>query len=374
MTVVHSMDTRPKPASPSIQTPATKRSMNRNTILHLTPSADDSSDWENDLRMQSFYEQSFSEMATNVRMSNATIVNHSPMMNSQNIDPNVHTPRAPVTGRRLNTSINNNTMSNTRERRRPKVDHDTSEVIKPNKTAPTRSTINRSFDAHELPKLIHPKPFYSDRDDLLAHNARKEVGHNVLELTSNSICDLEAYNGLTDVCNLAKRQKIVADQLSMESRYGKLPAQIERNPRKALALLRPVTIKPSGRVPMAPAINSWMSSRTRARNPSPTIENVIVIDDSPVKLRREMPTCVLPESRDDLALQTRMLRKSEQDAALNGILENRNLTVSVHTKSGEKRVVIKKPAEPVNDSDDDVICLDDPLSPAVGSVKHNGLY
>lgn len=357
MTVVHSMDSLSKPTSPaSVQTPSMKRSLNRNAIMQFTPPADDNSDWENDVRIQSFYEQTFCEVTMDERTENATTANHSPTTNSQNIDPNVHTPRALADGRRPVAIVNGNSRTVAKGRRRIAADQQAADTVKPNNAAPTRHDINCMFDAHVLPKEIHVRPFYSDRDDMLAHAARKEVGHNVLELTSNAIVDLEEYGGLTDVCNLAQTQQMLAGQVSKDA------GRLLRNPRKALAPMRPVTIKPSGRVPMAPAINNWMSH-------------------SPIKVRRETAAAaaaatarVPPDTEDDTAtLQTRAQRKCEQDAALHGILVNKSLTVSVRTKCGKKKTILK-PAESEQNSDDDVICLDDPLSPSVGSVKQNGLY
>lgn len=235
------------------------------------------------------------------------------------------------------------------------------DMIQPEKRAPTGTVINDSFGRNEFPKEVHPKPFYSNRKDVLANNGRKEVGHNVLQLTSNSIADLDAYSGLTAHENMAAWQTNLATRKSLRSKNHKNNAELKGNPRKALTTNHRVTIAPSLRPPLTPNVQNWVSTRNSVRTRHKSPDDVIVIDESPAKVRRERPTCVRRESEDETALQTSILKKSMNNPVLSNILANKSITVSVRTKSGSKNVVISKPDNFVcnDDSDDDVICIDD---------------
>lgn len=347
-------------------------------IIHRTPPFDDGSDWENDVRIQSFYEQT---LCGTPRINGTNSVNSSPRLNdSQNIDPNTgYTPRTRNTTAQLMTSTAiRNSIAQKRTR-----GNGTNGVGRPNNCAPQRTKINGSLAAHEYPKEIHPKPYYSNRDDALAHTARKEVGHNVLQITGNSILDLKSSAGLTHSRNMAGWQKAAVIHYPMRSRSNtnRNTSAIERNQRKAMSENKLLTIMPNGFAPTGPKVEQWMSQRETARTRRiSTSQNIILIEESPIKLRRETPTCVLPENDDETALQSSVLRKSMDNPALSGILANKSLTVSVRTKCGNKNVVVSKPHEYANNdgSDDDVICLDDdyqaaqikdPLSTVVGFAR-----
>lgn len=279
--------------------------------------------------------------------------------NSQNVDPNVngHTQQNNNPGRQIQTR--NATMKRKRDREMNGVDEPDS--IQPQKRAPSGAAINDSFARHQFPKEIHPKPFYSNRNDALAHNGRKEVGHNVLQLMSNSIADLGAYNGFTAHKNMATWQENLATRKLLRSNNHRNNAEIKANPRKAVTTNHRVTIAPIARPPLTPNVHHWVSDRDSARTLAKPPEHVIVIDESPVKVRRERPTCVRMEVEDETALQTSILKKSMSNPVLSNILANKSITVSVRTKSGSKNVVISKPDNFVcnDDSDDDVICIDD---------------
>lgn len=394
MTVVHTPANQWKRARPISSPPSMKlarpkhSSDNEEAIIHRTPPKSDGSDWENDVHIQSFYEQSFCGMQNGTHTNGTNSVNSSPRINdSQNIDPNTghtsrtsRTPRTPRTPR-IGTQLLASTAIRNSIARKRKRENGVNGISAPDDCAPRRTHINGSLDAHEFPKEIHPKPYYSNRDDALAPNSKKEVGHNVLQLTGNSILDLNPSAGLTDSRNMAGWQKAAATNYIMRSRSNTNRNAIATgNQRKAMSTNKSLTVRPNGLAPTAPNVEQWLTQResARERHQSPT-RNVIIIEESPVKLRREAPTCVLPENDDESALQSSVLRKSMDNPVLSGILANKNLTVSVRTKCGGRNVVVSKPEEYVIDvdSDDDVICVDDyqssqlqdPLSSAVGYAR-----
>lgn len=63
-------------------------------------------------------------------------------------------------------------------------------IITPSLAPPDPSEVPQRMAEFNIPKFVHPSPFYSNPKDV---TGKKEVGHNILEVTGKRLCDLEDF-------------------------------------------------------------------------------------------------------------------------------------------------------------------------------------
>lgn len=366
-----------KPAPP---TPSMKKTQKCESIRNYKENAapkspqSDLSDWENDARIQSFYEQSSQFFTPNTQRKSPYAIDSPIISNSSTIiDQNANiTLSTPVMANILNNLMKCSTSSvevKPSLRKRKSLN-----VVRPETNAPNKKMVNGLLNANKIPKTVHPAPFYSNRNDITTDQSKKEVGNTVLQLKGNSINDMEEYTSMVNVISLSNWQNLAGEnaircssRLKHTNNHNNNKMQENgNNVRKQLARGKIIKIIAGGKPPANSYAKQWISYRStiRNKNNSSRHHNGTIEDESPVNIRREKATSVLHQSDDEENVQNNNgFRYKFHDDALNGILANKNITVSLCRKNGKEKILLPKPnvVEHINcdSSDDEVICLND---------------
>lgn len=338
----------------------------------LSPPSSDNSDWENGIEVQSFYEQSFALQNSGTKFSRSPdfiaspIPKSSPFRNiDENSDPNNISITTPMMARILKNVLDTSTAE--KPRKQPKRDNTV--TIKPVEKPSNHNETVRTMNAHNIPKVVHPIPFYSDPNDVIADGTRKEIGNTVLQLKGESINDCEEFRSQINVTGIHKWQHLVAAtstlrNLRRANNKSKTSDDDINSARKILTKNNKIIkIKPTLRAPKSKDSKKWLGHLLSVSAIDLDSKNHHQMEvDSPVKVRREKATTILQDSDDDCKIIDDNLRlngcKSDihNNDHVNRLLHNKNITLSVVSKSGKKEAVLSRSSD---DDSDDVICLDD---------------
>lgn len=374
-----------------IDTPAAKKM--------VSPTYSNDSDWEDDVHIQSFYEQSF--------------IKDSPTANTQQSPSDCRFSISDSPGCNQLSSAANDTLVNTTiatpilSKLEKNIKCCASEE-KPKKTIPNKVTtdrctlkfieniphpkdIEKALDLHELPKVIHPIPYYSDPNDIIIETNKKEVGHTVLQLAGNAVNDCEDFKSQMNLAGMQKWQKTIGmrSHRGLRARDNK-SLEDPNNIRQLLAKEEKIQIAPTEHPPDYLRARKWLKLRTKTNEKKRTsahcndeINGVIDTNENPAKI-----PC------NNITTNKRINKQADkshgnQDIKQNGIktdyvnelLLNKDITVRrIRTRQSQQICCKDTPVQLINDSDDDdVICLDDILptnhtnghsfSQLVGSTK-----
>lgn len=370
-------------------------------IMNGSPgSGDEDSDWENDIHVQSFYEQSFVQKTpescdspiSNGSMCNGQSVNGKNRNRKQETSQN--TPLStPVMSKLLENLKNSSSEVKTRRKRNADAC-----TIRPSEKAPDHRAVKKLLNSDEFPSVVHPVPYYSDPNDIIAENAKKEVGHTVLQLKGNAVNDCEEFKSQLDVLGMTKWQGLAAKvsvRSSQRIRDSKMLVN-ENSVRKCLARKRGVRITPKETPPSKKLVQDWLNIRSKTyqtRRSSARLKSIRGDgdhEDSPVKVRREKPISILNQSVDSIEIndedengediQSNCLKNNNiNDRLVKGLLANTQITVRI-TKRPTKQIPNSQPNnihlndiidistdDDCNDDNDDVVCLDKKIP----SKNHN---
>lgn len=356
-----------------------------------SPILSENSDGENDIHMQSFYEQSFVQHNATPTPANGILDEHTSddvifngEINSQGESLSNTTLSTPVISKFLENLKNSSSELKGEGSLRPRRQKapDTC-IIKPKTRAPHSNAAKMALDSHEFPKAMHPVPFYSDPNDVIANNSKKEVGHTVLQLTGNGVADCEEFKSQLNLVGIVKWQRLIGMQALRCSRRIQDSKMLsnEASVRKILAKDKPVLIKPMNRAPSRQEARNWigMRSRTNQRKQRKSEQCQTMLnganddEDSPEKMRREKATAALNECDDDDAKSAPYpMTNGVQNEMIRALRSNKELTVSLVPKRAGKAKILKSQSDDENkitrnnsnghgsdDDNDDVICLDD---------------
>lgn len=347
----------------------------------LSPPSSDNSDWENGIEVQSFYEQSFAQQNSATKFSRSPDVTVSPIPKcsphqniDENSDPNNTSISMPMMAKILKNILDTSTVE--KVRKLPKRIN--SVTIRPAEKPSNHNETVRTMNVHNISEAVHPIPFYSDPNDLIADNTRKEIGNTILQLKGESVNDCEEFRSQINVSGIHKWQHLVATSstsrnLRKVNNKSKTLDDDINTVRKILTKdNKIIKIKPTLRAPKFKDSKKWLVHLLSLPNEK---SNSFAIDldtknhhhhqmdvDSPVKVRREKATAVLQDSDDDCKIidDNRGLNgcnsEFHNNDHVNRLLHNKNITLSVVSKSGKKEAVLSRPSD---DDSDDVICLDD---------------
>lgn len=336
----------------------------------LSPASSDNSDWENRIEVQSFYEQSFAQQNSATKFSRSPDVIVSPIPKCsphQNIDENSDPNDISISMPMMAKLLKNVLGTSTAEKPRKVLKRINSVTIKPVKRPTNHNETVQTMNEHNIPEAIHPIPFYSDPNDLIAGNKRKEIGNTILQLKGESVNDCEEFQSQMNVTGIHKWQHLVATSFTSRNlrRVNNKTKILDGDMNAVRQTLtkdnKLIKIEPTSRAPTSKDSKKWLVNRiTLAKEKS----NLSATDvDSPVKVRREKATAVLQDSDDDCKIIDDNILglnggKSEfhNNDHVNRLLHNKNITLSVVSKSGKKEAVLSRPSD---DDSDDVICLDD---------------
>lgn len=357
----------------------------------LSPLSSDNSDWENGIEVQSFYEQSFAQQNSATKFSRSPNVIVSPIPKSsphqnidENSDPNNTSISMPMMAKILKNVLNTSTVE--KPRKLPK--HINSVTIKPVEKPSNHNETVRTMNAHNIHETVHPIPFYSDPNDVIADSTRKEIGNTILQLKGESVNDCEEFRSQMNLTGIHRWQHLVATsstsrKLRRINNKGKTFDDDINAVRKILTKdNKIIKIKPTLRVPKSKDSKKWLAHRlSLAKEKSNS--SAIDLDtknhhqmevDSPVKVRREKATTALQDSDDDCKIIDDYLGLNgcisdiHNNDHVNRLLHNKNITLSVVSKSGKKEAILSRPSD---DDSDDVICLDDgPVIISTNATQH----
>lgn len=341
-----------------------------------SPNLSEDSDCETDIHMQSFYEQSFIQNAPTPTPSGGFLTcdeSDDDIYNGNNSNSQAEslantTISTPVISKFLE-NLKNSSSELKVNRLRPQKQNEPNDrcTIKPSKRAPHPSDVNNVLNSHELPKVIHSVPFYSDPNDVIANNSKKEIGHTVLQLTSNSVADCDEFQSELNVVGIGKWQRLIgmrAIRCSQRILDGKV-LQNENTIRKEKSVL----ISPSYMPPTKDNVNKWLDMRAQLNIKKRTIEQQKQMmnghdhDDSPQKIRREKAIAALIEQNDDIEDVSPTINDSK-DELMRVLRSKKDITVSMVPKRGKAKI-LKSQSDNENkiqtdsDDDNDVVCLDD---------------
>lgn len=332
----------------------------------------DDSDWENDIHVQSFYEQSFVAnspaltQTDNFFNGDDTMVNGSES-NSQSESLANTTISTPIISKFLENLKNSSSELKPKRvsLRRKTVGACT---IKPRERAPHPAQAKKMLNSNELPKEIHPVPFYSDPNDVIANNSKKEIGHTVLRLTGIALTDCEEFKSQLNVMGMSTWQHMIGMK-AIRCSQRMIDSKVLQNTdtiRQFLSKETPVWISPSFIPPSKQNVRNWLDMRAQSNKKKRTSDRYPAMngdhDDSPVKIRREKAISALNDFEDI----TEVVSKPQGAASeLIRVLRSKTeLTVSMVPKRTNGKI-LKSQSDDENktqcDSDeaDEVICLDD---------------
>lgn len=329
---------------------------------------DEDSDWENDIQMQSFYEQSFVQNAT--LLSNKSIDGadsnspnsfNSSVQTVKNESPLNTTLSTPVLVKIIENLKNTSTdLKNELGKNEPDAC-----TIKPKQNAPRPSDVRLALNSHEIPKIVHPVPFYSDPNDVLVENSKKEIGHTVLQLAGNAVNDCDEFESLLNIQGMTKWQRSIGLR-SMTRHNNTKTIDHPNGIRQRLSRSNKiVNLEPSVKPPTKNHVEIWLKMRAQ------TIENrskhceIINLDDDDDDVKKNINNDIaaIDISKNSEENQQKLPSNTLNNDLYKALCSRKELTVSLVSK--QKKTEQLKPqsleAEKQTDSDDDVICLDEPI-------------
>lgn len=347
--------TRSKAASPKKdaakstekKTPPKTRGRKRNDAKATSPIPkefqwhSDNSDWEDDIQVQSIYEQSFAEsLNATVKDSPGDIPPTPPSQSNPHVWNGSNAKKTPKnTVSFLDQTIPTPVLSKFMENFKSAASLHANDTIDdqpmnsqeiriigqckitPLEIAPHHSEIVGALDAHKLPKMVHPIPHYSDPNDLLADNSKKEIGHTILQLHGNAINDCEEFQSELNVNGLARWQRYIAqpNSTSRATRNANSKALADAGKcRKLFAREQLTKITPNAIAPTHSETTEWLKEQKRATNGgSKKRPSTSIIEDdddegvrNPAKIQR--PNSVLNQINNN-----NCQRKNSNDATQN---------------------------------------------------------
>lgn len=344
------------------------------------PSAlSEDTDWEDDILVQSFYEQSFVQNSqtptarypllqnyTNTKLSSVT--NRSNGQESDiNWSPNEKdsktTPSTPLLAKLMENFKKSSSETKILKRRKPNGLC----TIKPIENSSCPNDIERALESHKIPKMIHKVPYYSDSNDIVANNSKKEIGLTVLQLTGDAVNNCDQFSSELNVMSMNQWQKVIALQSKRGSQriHDNKHVDDSNSVRKLLASNKAniISIKPAEQPPSNESVTKWLNIRAKTSQKKRTSERLqtnneyVNIDASPIKFVQEKMTTALNHSDkndDDDVVEVFTTPRDELLAKLHSRSDLSISIVSNHTKSQNTNGY---------DDENDVICLDD-ASPA----------
>lgn len=383
------------------KTPPKTRGRKRNDAQSKSPIPkefqwhSDNSDWEDDIQVQSalhesIYEQSFAEsLNATVKDSPGDIPPTPPskttpfVWNGSNakktpknmvsfLDQTIPTPVLSKFMENLKTAASNEANDDLPIPKSQEIRIIGQCTITPLEIAPQHSDIVEVLDKHELPKMVHPIPHYSDPNDLLADNSKKEVGHTILQLHGNAVNDCEEFQSELSVNGLAKWQRYIAQPNSTSRATRNANSKALENAgkcRKLFAREQLTKITPNAVAPTHSETIDWLKERTRTntsnnntKKRSSTSINDYESVKNPAKVQRSNSVLNQNGSQEKDDLVSKLLAKNE-------------LTITRITRSTKKDVLSQSTeanqVQKINNNnnykyqndtdDDDVIILSDNL-------------
>lgn len=384
------------------KTPPKTRGRKRNDAQSKSPIPkefqwhSDNSDWEDDIQVQSalhesIYEQSFAEsLNATVKDSPGDIPPTPPskttpfVWNGSNakktpknmvsfLDQTIPTPVLSKFMENLKTAASNEANDDPPIPKSQEIRIIGQCTITPLEIAPQHSDIVEVLDKHELPKMVHPIPHYSDPNDLLADNSKKEVGHTILQLHGNAVNDCEEFQSELSVNGLAKWQRYIAQPNSTSRATRNANNKALENAgkcRKLFAREQLTKITPNAVAPTHSETIDWLKEHTRTntsnnntKKRSSTSINDYESVKNPAKVQRSNSVLNQNGSQEKDDLVSKLLAKNE-------------LTITRITRSTKKDVLSQSTeanqVQKINNNnnnykyqndtdDDDVIILSDNL-------------
>lgn len=381
--------------------PSSKKSKTRNTSetpaseTVLSPSYSNESDWENDVHIQSFYEQSF--------------IKDSPIAYTQKSPPDSisNSPECHQSTNTTNDTLENTTIATpilfklekgikycaSEEKPKKSIANNVTTdrcTLKFIENIPDPKDIENALDFYQLPKVIHPIPYYSDPADIITENSKKEVGHTVLQLAGNAVNDCEDFKSQLNVAGMQKWQKVIGMQSIRGLRTRDIKSlEDPNNIRQLLAKEHKIQIAPNEHPPDYFRAKSWLKLRTkttekkRSSAHNDEVNGVIDTNENPAKIQcKPNITNGINKPTDKSHRNEDIKRNGTKTDYVNELLSKKHLTVRRITTRQTQSILNKQQTQAqvidVSD-DDDVICLDDTLptnhtnvhsfSQLVGSTK-----
>lgn len=401
------------------KTPPKTRGRKRNDTQAISPipsmwqSNSDNSDWEDDIHVQSIYEQSFAEnLNMNAKNSPAcdaispTPPNHfdwngseTPKNTNAFLDTTIPTPVLSKFLENLKSAASNEANGQSMKSQRIRTIGQCK--ITPLENTPHRSDIVEALNTHKIPKMTHPIPHYSDPNDILDDHSKKEIGHTILQLHANGINDCEDFqselNGLNgEFIGLAKLQRLMTSTNNMPRTRNNNSKTIESagKCRKFFAREQTTKISPSEIPPTHSQAIEWMKERTVNNTKKRTSASYGDKDvENPAKVQRQNSVSDMKKlNQNHHHNNNNYQQKNSNDVKQNGsqerdivseLLAKSELTVTRITRSNStKRNTIPQSTDAnhvqmindnnnskyqdekdgdADDDDDDVICLSDNL-------------
>lgn len=345
----------------------------------LSPSFSNDSDWENDIQVQSFYEQSCrkrSILATQNRADELSPISLSPEYNETsgeiNGAPNMNTTlNTPMMTKFLESIKMPTSEEKPRTMQRASPDRCTIQF----KNIPSRTNIKQVLNSHQLPKVVHPIPFYSDPNDILAEGSKKEIGHTILQLNGNAVNDCDEFESQLNINGMVKWQSLIAHQSQRGLRArDKKSHENGINVRGALAKQILVRTKPASLPPNREQAKKWLKMRAKTNDIKRTAAQLNNHDrnECPAKIRRENGISNKNTSKPiDSIHETQTVKQNGfKEDAMNKLLSKPELTIRRITRQGTKQITqlfsndenhVQYPDENNDDSNDDVIFMSETL-------------
>lgn len=322
-----------KPAKPKTcntranRSPALSTRARKQRKLDTQPESENS-DWENDVHVQSFYEQSCLNGDAGTPNGYS-----SPVSTDFNPDVSLSTP---AMNKMLNTLLSSDLMEN----------HENMCKIQLVANGPSHK------DVDPIAQKVHPVPFYSDPNDV---SSKKEVGHNVLQLKGNGLNDCERFESDLGIDSMQDWLRRCAAQ---PTQYDKDSNEINdsKTVQSKLANASTMNITPGSQAPSCHDMEQWITVRTRQAK------------------KANLPRMYSPESTNHVkataAVCPANVNTKDQADVLATILANKEITFSRCTSNGKKQVMSPNDNLIIDICDeDDVVVLDAPPSQHNSQMK-----
>lgn len=361
----------------------------------------DNSDWEDDIHVQSLYEQSFAEQS--MVFTNNSPAHHSPLSPQPNHSKcnGAATTEPPSAGSFLNTTISTPVLTRLMENLKSVASSQIDEKSKvadrgqckitPLENTPNQLDIMQALDTHKIPKVIHSIPYYSDPIDILAESSKKEIGHTVLQLHGNAVNDCAEFQSELNVNGLAKWQRKITLPMDMPRTRNSNNKMLDCTGkcRTFLAKERTTKIAPNAQPPKHSQAHQWLTERTIVNGKKRSSTEMGDIDNDmehSAKVQRQNSVC---DKKNQINMNNNHQCRNTNDVKENGsqgrdvvsqLLSKKELTVTRITRSNMKKSAISQTndqkhrmqmnnnnnskyehATNDDDNDDDVICLSDML-------------
>lgn len=258
----------PKTPSTPGSTPRSNKSNGRKrkkTKVFVSDEEDDAFYDDNDIQIQSFYEEAFSFGASA----------QTQMENFQQLTPISPEPQF------FEDYINMSTPGIT-EMLRPIIDHnenaqvgessaypeDRNSLIEPNQSAPNKIYTRNAIEDFGMPKVINITPFYGDPADLSkGHSSKKEIGNTVREIPDNTLSGLEDFKSLldTNIIGVNSWRRFALSNIVLQDRRPQEEIAMNNSEINAfLATQRRMCLGPYQRAPARFDAKVWMKLSKQA--------------------------------------------------------------------------------------------------------------